>query len=72
MAKKLVVRLRPNGTVDAETIGMSGAECLDYIGALEQLLDAETVSSQFTDAYTATAVVDQAAAEQMARQGDEP
>lgn len=52
MAKQLVVRLRADGTVDAETIGMQGAECLDHIEALEALLDAETVSSSFTEDYT--------------------
>jgi hypothetical protein len=52
MAKQLVVRLRADGTVDAETIGMHGSECLDHIEALEALLDAETVSSSFTDDYT--------------------
>lgn len=53
MAKQLVVKLRADGTVDAETFGMQGPECLEYIGALEALLDAETVSSSFTDDYTA-------------------
>ncbi|MBW9092535.1 DUF2997 domain-containing protein [Microbacterium jejuense] len=52
MAKQLVVRLHPDGTVDAETIGMQGPECLDHIEALEALLDAETVSSSFTEDYT--------------------
>ncbi|MBD3941174.1 DUF2997 domain-containing protein [Microbacterium sp. NEAU-LLC] len=56
MAKQLVVRLRADGTVDAETIGMHGAECLDHIEALEALLDAETVSSSFTQDYTSASI----------------
>lgn len=56
MAKQLVVRLRADGTVDAETIGMHGAECLDHIEALEALLEAETVSSRFTEDYTTASV----------------
>ncbi len=52
--KKLVVQLRPDGSVAAETFGMTGAECLDYIEQLEALLDAETTSSQFTEDYTRT------------------
>jgi hypothetical protein len=56
MAKQLVVRLRADGTVDAETIGMHGPECLDHIEALEALLDAETVSSRFTEDYTTASV----------------
>jgi len=53
--KKLVVQLRPDGSVAAETFGMTGPECLDYIEQLEALLDAETTSSQFTEDYTRVA-----------------
>lgn len=49
--KKLVVQLRSDGSVAAETFGMTGPECLEYIQQLEALLDAETTSSQFTDDY---------------------
>ena len=42
--KKLVVQLRSDGSVAAETFGMTGAECLDYIQQLEALLDAEARS----------------------------
>lgn len=58
MAKQLVVKLRADGTVDAETFGMYGAECLDHIEALEALLDAETSSSTFTADYTAVGGAD--------------
>jgi hypothetical protein len=58
MAKQLVVRLHADGTVDAETIGMHGPECLDHIEALEALLDAETVSSSFTDDYASASASD--------------
>ena len=64
--KKLVVQLRADGTVAAETFGMTGPECLDYIQHLESLLDAETAASQFTDDYTR--VADTAADGVVARQ----
>lgn len=51
MQKQLIVNLRADGSVAAETIGMTGEECLAYISALEDLLDATTTSSSFTDAY---------------------
>ncbi|SEB59524.1 Protein of unknown function [Paramicrobacterium humi] len=51
MAKQLIVKLRRDGTVDAETAGMHGAECMDYICALENLLEAQTMTSSFTDDY---------------------
>lgn len=53
--KKLVVQLRADGSVAAETFGMTGPECLDYIEQLEALLDAEAASSQFTEDYTRVA-----------------
>ena len=53
--KQLVVSIRTDGTVHAETVGMRGAECLDYFAVLEDLLDAEVASSSYTADYTATA-----------------
>lgn len=49
--KQLVVQVRADGTVAAETINMQGEECLDYIAVLEDLLDAQTTASTFTAAY---------------------
>lgn len=66
MSKQLVVRLRADGTVDAETFGMTGEECLSYISALENLLEATTVQSSFTADYGAAAV----GTETVARQSD--
>ena len=59
--KQLIVQVRPDGSVHAETLGMYGDECLDYISVLEDMLDAETTASSFTEAYT------QIAAEQQTR-----
>ena len=53
--KQLIVQVRPDGTVHAETLGMYGNECLDYIAVLENMLDAETTASSFTDAYAQVA-----------------
>ena len=54
--KQLVVQVRRDGTVHAETVGMQGAECLDYIAVLENLLEAQTAESAFTDDYHRTGV----------------
>ncbi len=61
--KQLIVQVRPDGTVHAETVGMYGDECLDYIAVLEDLLDAEATASSFTDAYNQVAA-DQVSSEQ--------
>jgi hypothetical protein len=53
--KQLLVQVRRDGTVHAETIGMHGEECLDYIAVLENMLDAEATESSFTEAYAQVA-----------------
>lgn len=55
MTKQLIVNLRPDGSVAAETIGMTGDECLSYISALEDLLDATTTSSSYTPEHAGVA-----------------
>ncbi|POH66308.1 hypothetical protein C3B59_07680 [Cryobacterium zongtaii] len=61
--KQLIVQVRPDGTVHAETLGMFGNECLDYITVLENMLEAETTSSSFTDAYAQVAAEQETTAE---------
>ena len=47
-ARRIVVTVAPDGTVSAETRGIVGAECLDYIAVLEELLDGRMVESAYT------------------------
>lgn len=54
MGKQIIVRVHDDGTVDAETVGMYGPECLDYFAVLEDILEAETVSSSYTEDYHRT------------------
>lgn len=49
--ERIVVRIGVDGQINAETIGIKGAKCLDVIGLLEELLEAQTVSSAFTAEY---------------------
>ena len=50
-AVHLVVRITADGQVTAETHGATGTACLPYISLLEDLLEAETVLSGFTEDY---------------------
>lgn len=43
--------VRADGSVTAETHEVLGARCLDYIAVLEDLLDAQVLSSEFTADY---------------------
>lgn len=40
-----------DGSIKAETIGMKGKKCLTSIAALEDLLEAETVDSEYTKEF---------------------
>ena len=52
--KKVQIRITEDGKFFAETIGMKGKECLSIIEVLEELLDAETVDSDYTAEYFET------------------
>lgn len=54
--KKIKIRITEEGSIYAETIGIKGKECLEYIELLEQLLDAETIDSNFTKEYAETEI----------------
>lgn len=69
-SKQLLIQVRPDGTVHAETLGMTGEECLDYIAVLEDLLDAETTASSYTAAYTEAKAMDAAAIDESQRTTD--
>lgn len=51
MAKRVVIRLYPNGHIEAKTSGIIGKSCMEMIGKVENLLDATIVKSAFTDEY---------------------
>lgn len=52
--KQIQLRIYTDGKVQAETQGIKGKACLNYIAVLEQLTGAKTVDSDFTDEYTET------------------
>lgn len=54
--QQLIVTVGPDGAVAAETKNIFGSDCLDYITLLEDLLEAETVSSSYTADYARTAI----------------
>ncbi|GAA1195165.1 DUF2997 domain-containing protein [Pseudonocardia alaniniphila] len=52
---QIIVLIRPDGTVSAETKNVTGTACLDYIRLLEDLLGATTTDSSYTEDYTRSA-----------------
>ncbi len=53
-APRVVVTVSAAGTVTARTEGMYGEKCLDYIEVLENLLEARTVESSYTEDHSRT------------------
>jgi hypothetical protein len=49
---RIVLTVTAEGAVSAETRGIVGDRCLDYIAVLEDLLAARTVESTYTADYS--------------------
>ena len=45
------IRIRPDGTIDAETQGLKGDACLPYISVLAEVCGAEVIDSAFTSEF---------------------
>ncbi len=54
MAKRIQVQIFPDGRVQAETQGIKGKKCTEYIRVLEEILEAEAVDSEYTAEYYAS------------------
>ena len=52
MGKKYIeIRLNPDGSIQAETHGIKGRKCLDYMEIISEMLKAQVVDSDFTEEY---------------------
>ncbi|OCA87835.1 hypothetical protein A8F94_08315 [Bacillus sp. FJAT-27225] len=51
MKKQFRIQLFSDGQIQAEVLGVKGKKCTDYISLLEELLDAETIDSEYTAEY---------------------
>lgn len=51
MKKTVKIEIFSDGTIQAETKGIKGKKCMDYMKILEEILEAETVDSDHTPEY---------------------
>ena len=51
MDRHISIQILPDGRIQASVQGIKGPACADYIRALEELLEAETVDSSFRPEY---------------------
>ncbi|MBO1515415.1 DUF2997 domain-containing protein [Metabacillus bambusae] len=56
MEKRVRIEIGIDGKIKAETLGIKGKKCLEFIQILEQMLDAETIDSEYTSEYLETNV----------------
>ena len=54
MAKKMKIKLLPNGEIQMETIGVKGKKCLDYIEVLKKLVEVKVSDTQLSQEYYET------------------
>ena len=54
MAKKMIIKLLPNGEIMMETNGIKGKKCLDYIDVFKKLVDVNITNTQVTNEYFET------------------
>ena len=51
MAKKLKIKLLPNGMIEMETIGVKGKKCLEYAKFMEKIANAKIKEQNLTAEY---------------------
>ena len=51
MSKKLIIKIRKDGVVEAETKGINGQKCEDYLKIIEELTDSKVVKKEYTPEY---------------------
>ena len=54
MAKKMQIKLMPNGEIRMETHGVKGKKCDDYVELFKQLVNVNIVDLKHTDEYYET------------------
>lgn len=56
--QQVVVVVAPDGTVRAETHGVLGERCLDYVAILEDLIDGQVTQSSYTEDWNRQEIVE--------------
>ena len=51
MSKKLIIKIKKDGTIESETKGIKGKKCEDYIKIIEELTDSKVIETKYTSEY---------------------
>lgn len=49
--KQIVIKISPEGIIDAETVNMKGHECQKYVSVIEELTGSVAVESKYKDSF---------------------
>lgn len=49
--KQIIIKIKQNGEIEAETKGLKGKSCLSYVSEIEKMANAVTNDSKFIDEY---------------------
>lgn len=59
MKKQIKIRIYPDGKIESQTVNIKGKTCLKYIKEVEDLTNAKTVKSNFTEEYYQHEIVEE-------------
>lgn len=51
MSKKIIMKILPNGKIEAHVEGVKGKRCVAYIKDIEEMLGAQVVNMEYTPEY---------------------
>lgn len=51
---QIEIKIRPDGKIEAETFGIKGKKCIDYLKIIEKLTNAKVYDSDYTSEYFET------------------
>lgn len=51
MSKKLIIKIKKNGSIEAETKGIKGKKCEDYIKVIEELTNSKLINKEYTKEF---------------------
>ncbi len=51
LMSKLIIKIKKDGTIEAETKGIKGKKCDDYVKIIEELTNSKTVNLEHTKEY---------------------
>ena len=59
---QIEIKIKPDGKIEAETFGVKGKKCMDYLKLIEQLTNAKVYDSDYTADYFEEEIINNSSA----------